>query len=174
MPRQTHIWMPILAALLMVVATAWASIPRAFNFQGRITDGGEGPVNLKIKFWNAEYEGEQLFAELHENVPLHDGIFSIRIGSVARGIPDGALNASQIWLGVSIDGGEELPRTRLLSVPFSERARSAGRLVRLEPFDPVLQVLQNGAVAVGAADPGVGRLRWDNTSIAHITQGDQR
>jgi hypothetical protein len=148
-----------LTALLLGVATAAANVPRAFNFQGRIPDGGEGPVNLEVKFWDADTGGQELFSELHENVPLHDGIFSIRIGSVVGGIPDAALNAAQVWLGVSVNGGQELPRTRLVSVPFSERARSAGRLVRFEPFDPVMQVLPSGAVAVGTGDPGVLLLR---------------
>jgi len=149
----------MLVAVVTLVAgssVASASVPRLFSFQGRLT-GVNGPTaDLVIKFWDASNGGNQLFVETHTGVPLSDGVFSLRIGSVNNGIPDSAIGAQQVWLGVSVNGGPELPRTRLVAVPWAFEARSAAQLVAPGTSSPTVVLPSGGgAVEFHAADDGL-------------------
>ena len=132
-----------LAAL--AVATAAADVPRLISYQGKLAGQTTGPVDLTVTFYDDPVAGAVLFTETHAAVPLNNGVFSIQIGSqTVGGVPDAALDAAGVWLGVSVDGGAELtPRTQIVMVPYAAKARSSEQLVRPDGFTAVAQTLDN-------------------------------
>jgi len=59
---------------------------------------------------------------------LNKGVFDVVVGS-QEAFASGVKFDKQYWLGVSVDGGEEMtPRTALVSVPFAMHAQSANEL----------------------------------------------
>ncbi len=114
----------LIAALMAIPASA--QIPRTVSYQGFVRDGS-GPVTgahtLLITLYDQASGGAQLWNELH-NVTLDGGLFSVVLGSVTP-IPGSVAFNKTYYIGVSIDGGAELPRTALTSVPYSLRAEQA-------------------------------------------------
>ena len=134
----------LVVGVFVLCAAAIGDVPRALNFQGRLSGFSNETVQLQVNFWNAQNDGAQLFSETHAGVPLQDGVFSIRIGSVAGGLPDSALNAQQVWLELIVDGGQPLPRTRLVSAPYAIKSDSAVQIVESGTFNPVLWSTSGG------------------------------
>jgi hypothetical protein len=113
----------ILGVILVLVfgAVAWADVPRLITYQGRLTGQGDDPVDLTIRFYDAQTEGNLLFEETHENVARADGLFTIQIGAESPdGVPNSALDAAEVWLGIAVNGGAELtPRQCVTAAPFA-------------------------------------------------------
>jgi len=87
--------MPVWATLLIAMAATSADVPRRFNYQARLVGPayGDAVVDLQVKFWDGPVGGTELFSELHYEVSLRNGIFSIPVGAAAGFIPDTALDA---------------------------------------------------------------------------------
>lgn len=150
----------VLAVLLATAAfchSARAAVPRLIPYQGYLTDtlGGPmfGPVELDVRFYDDATGGNVLYSETHAAVPLVQGVFSIEIGSQnGFGVPDTAFDATEIWLGLSVNGGAELtPRVRIGMVPFAAKAQSSEQLVRPYTFAPAVMVQSNGEVEMSGA-----------------------
>src|SRR5437762_1447523 len=107
------------AAVLVPFGMADADVPRVISYQGRLTNStGQplaGPTNLLIKLYDAPAGGNVLFTETQSGVALTNGVFAVAIGSqTSGGVPDSALAATQVWLGLSVNGAAELtPRTQI-------------------------------------------------------------
>ena len=152
------------AVVLVVLLTAiplHADVPRHISYQGRLTGGGDDMVDLTIRFWNDAVTvepGDLLFEETHVAVPRSNGLFTMQIGAqTAGGVPDSALAAPEVWLGVSVNGEVELtPRTRIVMVPFAAKSKVAEALVMPDTFEQTLAVKADGAIkmGVGASNPG--------------------
>jgi hypothetical protein len=170
----------VLLAAFMVLP-AIADVPREITFQGKLTGNGTDPVSLEVRFYDTATGGNLLWSELHPSVPRPDGLFTINIGSqTAGGVPDDALdyaridaNAEGVWLGVSVDGGDELtPRTQLVMVPYAAKAKSSENLVRPGTFESAVAVSASGAVGIGTTSPnypldvfGDGAIRGNLTLL---------
>ncbi len=103
-------------AVLWVPATAGAEI---IHHEGMIlADDGlpqEGDVSITLSIYDSEEGGEALWTELHE-VDLVSGYYSLRLGLEEP--LDGLFAEGERWLGIALDGGEELdPRQPLTAVP---------------------------------------------------------
>jgi hypothetical protein len=164
--------MPVLATVLIGTAASSANVPRRFNYQARLVGPayGDAVVDLQVKLWDDPVGGTELFSELHYDVSLQNGIFSIPVGAAAGSIPDTALDASQVWLELAADTDQDgtmddtFPRTRLLSVPFAIKAISGEQLVLPGTFDPVVTVGLTADVDVGSTI----RLRSVNGNIQTV------
>ena len=128
----------LVLCLLVAVSSALADVPRLIHYQGKLLDTVGAPVSgdvsLTIRLYDGPAPGGSVtFEESHTSVPLKNGLFSILIGtSTAAGVPDAAFASATAYLGVSVQGGEELsPRTRLVSVPYALRANRAATAERL-------------------------------------------
>lgn len=116
-----------LAALITLPVTA--QIPRTITYQGVLRDGSgavTGAHTLLITLYNQASGGAQLWNELH-NVTVDEGLFSVVLGSVTP-IPGSVTFDRTYFIGVAIDGGAELPRTALTSVPYALHAEQASSL----------------------------------------------
>ncbi len=173
-------------SLMALTAAALADVPRFISYQGKLAGQTTGPVDLTVTFYDDPVAGAVMFTETHTNVPLNNGVFSIQIGSqTVGGVPDSALDAGQVWVGVAVDANPELtPRTPLTMVPYAAKARSAERLVRPDGFTGVAQTETDTGLSFGIGtwplitaghDNGIGREKrmWIGHSEDFPTWGIQ-
>ena len=127
----------ITIVLLSSMEKVQAQIPRSISFQGVLADAQgnlvpDGNHQLQIVLWDQATFGNQVFIE-NQTVPVVKGIFNFIIGSVNI-IPTTLTFDRAYFLGVSVDGGQELtPRTALTSVPYALRAVHANTADALAP-----------------------------------------
>ncbi len=162
--------------ILLTASCVLAAVPRLISYQGRLDGGGDGPVDLTVRFYDSEFGGNLLFEETHVGVPRSQGLFTIQIGSeTAGGVPNAALNAPGVWLAMAVNGGAELtPRTQLIMVPYAAKAEAAEGLVVPGTFDEAVHVGADAHVGVGATASPSARLHvgavlgadlWDTVNV---------
>jgi len=93
---------------------------QSLSFQGVLRDPmmrtvESGEYNLTVKLYDTAVDGEVLWSELHENVPVKHGVFAIELGAMS-GL-DGVSFDTQYYLGVAVDDANEIfPRFKLNTV----------------------------------------------------------
>ena len=156
----------VLVNLVLSLTTIHAAVPREISYQGVLLDQNgvplPGPVDLVLCFYDVAMEGVSLFEEEHTDVILTNGVYAIQIGSgvdpgtatPTNGIPDNILSASQLWLGVLVDGGVELsPRTSISSVIFALKSEFSESLLSPTAAEPAVFVDSSSNVGVGTTIP---------------------
>ena len=117
-------------ALLIFASILHAQTPRSFSYQGLLLDASKNPVTgahtIVVNLYDSPLEGVSIHSETFSTV-LENGVFSIVIGSQTPLEADVKFD-KQYWLGVSVDGSAELPRTAITSVPYSIHAETASSL----------------------------------------------
>lgn len=111
----------ICALLVALWASPAGALPDSFVQEGLVLDGQGLPIDgehtLRIRLYDADAGGQVLFDEVHRGVPFFEGYYAVAVGSEARLTVD-VFRAPEVFLGLSIDGGEELrPRTPIAKVP---------------------------------------------------------
>lgn len=104
------------------------------NYQGRLAGADGTPIDntnpgLGITFalYDTDTGGTPLWTETHANVPVSDGLFSVRLGSVTP-LDTGYLTGDR-WLGIQVGSDPEMtPREKLAAVPYAMRASVADQL----------------------------------------------
>lgn len=144
-----------------------ANPPSKMTFQGFLTDaanppvplGNTSPVNKEITFkiYDNATGGAVKWAET-QIVTVDKGHFSVLLGEGAavsgQAHPDlhtvfvGA-DASDRWIGITVDGAEITPRIQFFAAPYAQLARAANTLVN----NSVLTILDNGRLGVGTTSP---------------------
>jgi len=119
-------WLP-LAAGAQVPAYQEAP-PATVNYQGtlRMPDGTPmtGPVDLTIVLYTNAEGGPSVWTESFSQTSLYGGVFNVVLGATPGFAPIIAANKS-LWVGVSVNGGQEQgPRQRLSAIPFAFSARA--------------------------------------------------
>ena len=112
----------IFSALALLL---WSSVgfTQTLAYQGQLSNpDGEAitasyPVTFSI--YSAATDGERvLWTESHDSVDVVDGLFTVQLGAVSMDVT--ALGGGDLYLGVSIDGGDELqPRMMCRAQPFA-------------------------------------------------------
>jgi hypothetical protein len=104
------------------------SVPNLIPFQGLLTDNGGNPitggVSLDLAIYDAPGGGTLLWSETQGAVAVADGLFDVQLGAVTS-VPLRMFNGNPLWLGISVDGEAELPRTPLLTTPFAQLSTNA-------------------------------------------------
>lgn len=192
---QRNAWSIALAAGLIAGAAtalpgnlaAQSSIEPLLQYQGVLTDADTGePINGSPRILFRIYSEEEaeteehLWAEQHF-LTVENGLVSVILGSREAIKPD-ILRLPELWLGISLDGGELLPRQRILPTAQAIHAETAGDADRLEGREaadflpsegpatlsafsptPALWIEQEGA---GLALYGEGNIRATNRMVA--------
>ena len=101
-------------------AMLFAQAPQKLTYQGKLTDASgnaiEGSVELNFKLYDASSGGNLLWEE-SQQVEANDGLVDVILGTV---MPLELSFGQPLWLGISVDGGNELePRTELTSAAAS-------------------------------------------------------
>ncbi|MGQ0644512.1 MAG: hypothetical protein ACT4O3_03360, partial [Elusimicrobiota bacterium] len=117
-------------ALFLGAGQASAEAQRELNYQGKLTDRNgqprSGSYDMAFAVYGAASGGVPLFSETRPAVPVLNGAFVVRIGSVtAGGIPAAALSGADRWLELMVGSEVLSPRQKLASVPFALAAASA-------------------------------------------------
>ena len=124
-------------ALLLLAAPVSAQqlSPQLINFQGKLTDTNQAPVDgtvdIAFSIYDADTDGALLWSEDHTGVNVVDGIFNVSIGD---GTPDPentgdistVLTGEDIWLEVQVGADPPMtPRQQITSVAYSIHSSSA-------------------------------------------------
>jgi hypothetical protein len=159
MKIRVAVW-TVLVAVAMA-ASAFAQTPRVVRFGGVVRDAqGQpqaGAATLALSLYAEAEGGAPLWTEVQAVTLDSQGRYAVALGALApEGLPL-ALFASGAarWLGVAVDGGVELPRIALLSVPYALQAADADTLGGRPASDYLL---------AGAA--GTGNPRTDASTAA--------
>jgi len=111
----------------LFVTTKAQSGERLISYQGKVFDNAGNPVNetsvsITVKFYSAESGGNPIgnFIETH-NVNIVNGFFNITVGlKTQTGVPSTIFNTgSAVYLSISIHNEEQLPRPKIVYVPYS-------------------------------------------------------
>lgn len=142
-----------LAALVLaclVCGAAYAQVPTAISYQGRLSDLAGAPVadgaySMRFRIYNTQSGGSLLWDSNTMSVNVEAGVFTAELQPITAS----NLTSSTAWIEPTI-GETTLPRTRLVSVPYALRA---GDLVL--PFtgtvsnsSPAIQVTNTASEAV--------------------------
>ena len=129
MPMKTNRPVPIILSLILLIpiipAYLSAQVPELINYQGRLVDGTNlvnGNVSMVMRLYDDSTAGTLLYADSN-TVSVVDGIYNTHLGddTVTGSLTD-ALNNSQVYVELDIDGTILLPRERLVAVPYALRA----------------------------------------------------
>lgn len=114
---------------LMLVPFVASATPSTLQQQGRLLDSTGEPLSgehqLTFRFYDSDVATSAFWTESHD-LSLEEGYYSTTLGN---GLDPALLDQSAVWLGITIDTGDELPgRQRLGSVPFALRSAVADTL----------------------------------------------
>jgi subtilisin-like proprotein convertase family protein len=151
--------------LFIVLATVLAALPaqaRPMIYDGFLTDLNDQPIDAVVALRFALYEqvdgGDPLWQENVSDVAVQQGAFSVSLGR-GTAFPAGLFNRPELYLGLTIDDGDELtPRQRLGAVPFAQQAGDvAGRNIHPQTVTIGEQmVIDESGNWVGPEIPGRG------------------
>lgn len=168
----------MLLALLVISSAEGANSnpPGKMTFQGFLTDAGSpptplgntSPVNKEVTFkiYDNAAGGVVKWAE-SQIVTVDKGHFSVLLGegSAVPGLAHASdlsevfigSDASDRWLGITVDGSEITPRIQFFAAPYAHLAKAANSLV--DPTGQRILHLANGnasvsgALGIGTASP---------------------
>lgn len=145
----------ILMLLALLCQTTYAqtalknSVPLVLSYQGQIVraDGksfnGEHSISVSLY---SDAAGNTSIWEGSYSTVVTNGIFNILLGSGSSPLPEVATMNKPLWVGIRIEGGEELrPLVRLSSVPYALNVPD--RSITLEKLSPELvQAIEHSTV----------------------------
>ncbi|HNT73526.1 MAG TPA: hypothetical protein PKH77_00765 [Anaerolineae bacterium] len=127
----------LIVAILLMTQSLWArpqAAPSApgpsattVNYQGRLADNAGAPLDgsyaMRFSLYDAATDGALIWGpEIHDAVPVSDGLFSVGLGSqTAGGIPTSAWNGDR-YLEITVGGETLSPRELIRSVPIAGMA----------------------------------------------------
>ena len=127
MSRATGLLLAALASFLLPLAAS-AQGPQLINYQGRLVNGTNlvnGSVGLSLRLFDASSGGTKLYEDSN-TVTVADGLYSTLIGDGTNfGNLPTALETTNVWIEVAVNGAALSPRERLVSVAYALGARSA-------------------------------------------------
>ncbi|MEK7744026.1 MAG: hypothetical protein AAB578_06525, partial [Elusimicrobiota bacterium] len=154
-------------------------VPAQINFQGRLTDLSNNPLDgyhdFIFKIYGTDTGGTPLWSEQQGGISVSNGILSVKLGSLLPLTP-GVFSADRAYLEITVDGTVLSPRERLISVPYAVNARrlqgrdfealvstdAAQTIAGFKTFSGGLQIGQASASTFSSA----GHLTLANLSAA--------
>ncbi|MGA1826458.1 MAG: dockerin type I repeat-containing protein [bacterium] len=124
----------LIFSMIFLLTISARAVPDTINLQGKITykSGAalNGEYSMEFFLYDQETGGSLLWQELHDNIEIKEGIYTIQLGSLNPLDVDYFINNSQLYLEMvitDINGGmpETFPRQRLTSTAFSIKAADA-------------------------------------------------
>ena len=168
----------IVMAVFLVIATAVTSAADVqISYQGRLTDPGGSPVSnglysITFRIYQFETGGTSLWNEIHPDIQVTDGLFSVVLGAVTP-LSETTLNPDPLYLSIQVGGDPEIsPRSRFYPVPKAATAKSVkGDLETGQGYLNVDDVSGNPALQFDATTKsGATSLRMLNTSTGFFGQ----
>ncbi len=158
---------PVLALASVLGSPCSLAQQTGFSYQGRVTTSGapvNGTVNIVARVYDTSVNPASLASQTLNNVPVANGVFTLELNKSGE---FGTIFDSGVerWLELSINGVPQLPRTRILAVPYSIYAATSAA-----PWFPnVGNATIAGRAGVGVANNVTPAARLevvDGTNIA--------
>ena len=115
-------------------ASAQIALPTSFTYQGFVAGNGvplNGSVNLTCTLWSDPISGALAnrlgTPQTFTGVPISNGRFTVELNAGGQ-FSASAFSGDARWLEVSVNGVPQLPRTKVLAVPYAHRATAANAL----------------------------------------------
>lgn len=109
-------WLLFLVALVFVGTGA---LPRAFNYQGKLTNsigvGINDTLPITFRLYTSEIGGSPIYERRIPDVVISKGLFSVELS----GFPDSVDFSEPYWVEVQVDTVTLAPRQKLSSVPYA-------------------------------------------------------
>ena len=123
----------VLTVLLLTALSSWAlaqGAPSLMGNQGVLRTPGGGPVpdgdySLTFGLYATEGAADTVWSETLAAVPVKGGLYSVVLGATQALPADLFQSQGELWLGITVDGATELPRRRLLTMPYAFEAQHA-------------------------------------------------
>ena len=154
----------IMNAQQTATSPATPVVPRLVNFSGKAMNGEKiitGAAGATFAIYSEQSGGSPLWLETQTVQADTKGNYAVQLGaSRPEGLPLDLFTSGEArWLGVRVNGGEELPRILLLSVPYALKAADAQTLGGLPASAFVLAAPVSGssraqATAVSSSPAG--------------------
>ena len=113
-------WILVLLLLVARHGTALSDVPLLINYQGQLTGTSGAEVELTFRLFPTDSGGESLWEETHTVATSGSG-FSVLLGSLLP-LPDAVFESENLYLSLSTEDEELVPRQRIVSVIFSKKA----------------------------------------------------
>jgi hypothetical protein len=158
------------------------NIPQQISYQGKLMENGV-PVNGTKTFTFAFVDTD--WHEIHENVRVVNGIYSVVLGSITEIPPQIFENNTQTKMNITVDDIELAPDVDILSVGYAfvahkaEYAEVANRVsnaiyvnesmsVGIGTDEPTQMLDVRGGIRIGYTEKGsAGSIRYTNTNIEY-------
>lgn len=162
--------------ILALSISANADVPRTFNYQGVLTESGgsvvsDGSYNMTFSIYDVATGGAALWQEAN-TVSVTKGIFNVTLGAIN---PLDLPFDEQYWLGIAVEGGDELsPRVLLTAAAYSmnsdctrgENLIPATGNVGLGTLAPLEMLDVAGGVRIGnTSGTNTGTMRWTGSDF---------
>ncbi len=118
-----------LVLLALALPSIAIAVPLELSHQGRLFDSAglplDGAHHLDFALYDAPSGGTAIWSESFTGEVFDDGYFSVTLGSSSALATDD-FDDDDLWLGLTVDAGSELPtRIKLSTSPFAVRASVA-------------------------------------------------
>ena len=123
-----------------LAGTVLADVPHVINYQGKLADKNNKPVNATVQMifelYNAPTGGTRVFGE-KQDVTITNGVYSVLIGSAtAGGVPTSIFSSgADVYLNLTVAGETLAPRQRLATVPYALKANEADFSANADQLD---------------------------------------
>jgi hypothetical protein len=146
------------AALLICASAVLPAVPYQFNFQGTLTDSSGNPItgirNFQFHLFADSVGGSSLWNETHSGVQVENGIFQVSLGNSSP-FPDDLFTGQILWLETVTQSEILLPRTKIISVPYSFKAAESDHATTADSAYVALTVAENSVGTVEIMDGSI-------------------
>lgn len=146
-------------------SSAAPTVPRVVNFSGIALDVQgktiSGIAGATFAIYKEQYEGSPLWLETQNIQADSKGNYTVQLGATKpQGLPLDLFTSGEArWLGVTVNGGQELPRILLLSVPYALKASDAETVGGLPASAFVLANQKQSPATTPKTAPGVASAK---------------
>ena len=150
-------------------------VPRLVKISGALGEMSlSSPVEVTFALYQQEADQEPVWTETQIVVFDKKGHYSVLLGDTQpEGLPVELFSSGEAhWLGVTIQGQPQQPRTLLVSVPYALKAVDADKLAGRSPSDFVLS--ESLGEQVRQVIQAQTETRGQTTSTATLPQGQPK
>ncbi len=120
-----YVWL----ALLIVTASAWASVPKTLHYSGKLDTSNSaftGTIDITFTLY-ANANATTGFWSESQAVVVHNGRFHVQLGSTTPLLTQ-QLDVAALHLGVKVATDNEMAKVPISSVPYALQAANAATL----------------------------------------------
>ena len=164
----------LLCVLWLPITPASGQVPTQMHYQGYLSDSeGGAPLDTILSMTFTIYTdptgSDVVWSEVQPAVTISEGLFNVLLGSV-NPIAEEVFLDTERWLGIMVEPDPEIvPRTKLVTVPYSFTVATVNGAAGGEIFG---DVRLHSTLAVGEQEGEAGRIEvTDGNSPVIVADG---